>query len=776
MPGLHEGGVYEPRSNRCCTDILCLVLLLAVWIAMGTVTVLSVRREPDLLDRLRYPQDEYGQFCGKPGTATADLRFSLYPILDADFRNQASAAISLPFWEYYTLDLTSICVAECPDGVSLAAPVPVYGGEDYPTGDATRTEPGWDPTPPEFSYTFRTAELFYRCLPLSNRFDAPAKELCAVPDCAAAMGEASLGVAGCAEVVSRPEEVTTWELCPEGASAAACEAQQDFCSYSVRVETSQTFRPSGGDDETDTMTRKLASYVALTLRIWDSVVASYGVIIVLGIAFPILFGFVYALALYLFAGIMVWTLLALLILGMCTLSVILCIHAGWVVIPADVIAVFQTAVGIVASANATAAVTADAQALLVPMAVGSTSKDLYIVFAVLSIAATLLMLIWICLSWRAIRRTIAITHESSKVFSTLPALMVWPLVDLVFLIGFIIYGILGLGFVAYPPVWGGGTTTAALCILHVVGTLWSIQFVRACDYTTTAGAVSYWFCTTNAERAGCCGGAARCCQGLAAGCGLPRVLDAAWTVVSRHMGSLAFGSFIMTVVQIVRLVLYAIHTATKKTGAEDGSYLIKLLFRCAMCAVWCLEKSIEFITTYAYVHVAVDGTNFCTACKDTFCLIIKYPAQTAVNSLVKRLLCGVLLGLSTPFIAAAACFLYLDSRDDFTVHHSPLYSAVFVFLISWFVAAGIANVFEAILDTVFLCAFQDMDQNSPPLYLSDSMRKALGVDSADKEAGKSANYYVKTSERHQRAGNHGKVPAQADAEPPADAAPAGSAV
>lgn len=436
------------------------------------VTVLSVRREPDLLDRIRYPQDEYGQFCGKPGTATADLRFSLYPVLDEDFRRQASAAISLPFWEYYTLDLTSICVAECPQGVSLSAPVPVYGGEDYPIADRTRVEPGWDPNPPEFSYTFRTAELFYRCLPLTNRFEAPSRELCAVPNCTAAMAEPSLEVAGCAEVVSRPEEESTWEVCPEGASDAACEAQRAFCSYSVRVETSQTFRPSGGDDETDTMTRKLASYVALTLRIWDSVVASYPVVILLGVAFPILFGFVYAIALYLFAGLMVWTLLVLLMLGMIALSVVLCIHAGWVVIPADVIAVFESAVGIIVSDNATAAVTAEAQALLVPMAVGTTTKDMYVVFAVLSIAATVLMLIWICLSWRAIRRTIAITHESSKVFSTLPVLMFWPLVELVFLLGFIIYGIVGLGFVAYPPVWGGGDTTWALSVLHVVGTLW----------------------------------------------------------------------------------------------------------------------------------------------------------------------------------------------------------------------------------------------------------------------------------------------------------------
>lgn len=170
-----------------------------------------------------------------------------------------------------------------------------------------------------------------------------------------------------------------------------------------------------------------------------------------------------------------------------------------------------------------------------------------------------------------------------------------------------------------------------------------------------------------------------------------------------------------------------------------------MAFRCAMCALWCLEKSIEFVSYYAYVNIAIDGTCFCVACKDTFGLIIKYPAQTAVNNLVKRLLCGVLLGLSTPCIAAVATFLYLDGQEDFTEKHTPLYPAGTVFVLAFFVAGGISNVFEAILDTVYLCAFQDMDLNSPPIYLSDSMREALGVDAAEEEAGKSADYYKKAS-------------------------------
>ena len=70
----------------------------------------------------------------------------------------------------------------------------------------------------------------------------------------------------------------------------------------------------------------------------------------------------------------------------------------------------------------------------------------------------------------------------------------------------------------------------------------------------------------------------------------------------------------------------------------------------------------------------------------------------------KRLLCGVLLGLSTPFLASACCLLYLDSLDDFTASHSPLYSAAAVPLRVCFDAEpeGALWVFEAGMSVLFL--------------------------------------------------------------------------
>jgi len=759
-----KGGdaIYAKRSDRGCTDVLCLLLLLATWGAMISVTVMSVIKEPDIVNILRYPRDEYGQFCGQPGSATEDLPRALYPTLDADFASQVAEASSLPFWEYYKLKFTSLCVAECPDGLSLSeSALGVYGGADYPTGDAVKDDSSWNYTTPEFTYTFRTANLYGRCLPLGNTFAAPEQVLCVSPNCSYAMSALAINVTECAVIPSRADERETWEVCAEDTGSAVCDAQEKACEVAVRVETAQTFLPADGDETTDALTRKLAQYVALTLRMWDSIAASWRVVLALGVALPVALGFIYAVLLSLFAGVVIWSLLALLLGGMVLLSAILCVHAGWLDVPTDAYSTLEGALGAVASNDTAAMASAQAESLLVPA--GSLSKDWYVVFAVLSIAATLVMLLWFCASWRAIRRAVAITEEATKVFSTLPSLMIWPFVELGFQAAWLVYGVFGLAVISYPPVWGGGSTTTLLALAHVAGTLWAIQFIKACDYTTMAAAVAYWFVTTNVEKDGCCG-AAKCCRGWSSGLGFPKLLDAAWTVSTRHLGSLAFGSACIAICQLLRLVLYAVHAATKQTKA-DRNFLVRFLFKCAMCALWCLEKCVEFVSYYAYVHIAIDGTSFCVACRDTFGLIVKYPAQTAINSLVKRLLCGVLLGLSTPFLASACCFLYLDSLDDFTASHSPLYSAAAVFVIAWFVASGISNVFEAILDTVYLCAFQDMDQNSPPRYLSASMRSALGIDAASEEAGGSAEYFKKASDRHQQAG--GAVPvAREDGQPP----------
>lgn len=60
--------------------------------------------------------------------------------------------------------------------------------------------------------------------------------------------------------------------------------------------------------------------------------------------------------------------------------------------------------------------------------------------------------------------------------------------------------------------------------------------------------------------------------------------------------------------------------------------------RCSQCAVYCLQKTIEFISYFGYIFVATRGESFCKACASTFGFVIKNMAQTAVNNIVQSLL------------------------------------------------------------------------------------------------------------------------------------------
>ena len=47
--------------------------------------------KPELLWKLYYPVDSYGQFCGRPGSATEQLPVAFYADLDADIEAHALA-------------------------------------------------------------------------------------------------------------------------------------------------------------------------------------------------------------------------------------------------------------------------------------------------------------------------------------------------------------------------------------------------------------------------------------------------------------------------------------------------------------------------------------------------------------------------------------------------------------------------------------------------------------------------------------------------------------
>jgi len=151
------------------------------------------------------------------------------------------------------------------------------------------------------------------------------------------------------------------------------------------------------------------------------------------------------------------------------------------------------------------------------------------------------------------------------------------------------------------------------------------------------------------------------------------------------------------------------------------------VIKCVQCYMFCLEKTIQFVTYYGYIFVALDGSSFCKGCLDTFSLISNFPAQVTVNKAVSAIL-SLIITLSTFVGCGFLTFVVLERSSA----QWPIYPALLVCLTSYVIACAVGSALKCSIDSIFLCAFKDMTPG-PPKYMSDNLRAAFGIDSAEEE-------------------------------------------
>jgi hypothetical protein len=69
-----------------------------------------------------------------------------------------------------------------------------------------------------------------------------------------------------------------------------------------------------------------------------------------------------------------------------------------------------------------------------------------------------------------------------------------------------------------------------------------------------------------------------------------------------HLGSLAFGSLIVAIIQFAIAVLEYIKNKTDNAGAQK-SKIYKCIISCVECILYCILKCVEFINKHAYIQV-----------------------------------------------------------------------------------------------------------------------------------------------------------------------------
>uniref|UniRef100_A0A4W4GIJ3 Choline transporter-like protein n=1 Tax=Electrophorus electricus TaxID=8005 RepID=A0A4W4GIJ3_ELEEL len=321
------------------------------------------------------------------------------------------------------------------------------------------------------------------------------------------------------------------------------------------------------------------------------------------------------------------------------------------------------------------------------------------VLILLSVAEAVLLLTLIFLRTR-ILIAIALIRESSKAVSYMMTTLIYPLVSFVFLVvcvsywgitalylatsGAPVYNVVALNmsqsdcstvitgnqtcdplafnssmypscpsarcvFIKYNKDGLFQRNLFNLQIYNVFAFLWCVNFVIALGQCTLAGAFAsyYWAFHKPSDIPTC------------------PLASSFMRALRYHVGSLAFGALILTIVQIIRIILeYIDH---KCRAAQNCC--VRFILCCLKCCFWCLEKFIKFLNRNAYIMIAIYGKNFCVSAKN-----------------------AVVFG-------------------------------------AYLIAHGFFSVYNMCVDTLFLCFLEDLERNDgsaeKPYYMSKSLMKIL---------------------------------------------------
>eukprot|EP00064_Thunnus_orientalis_P003766 superscaffoldBa00000321_g3777 len=343
--------------------------------------------------------------------------------------------------------------------------------------------------------------------------------------------------------------------------------------------------------------------------------------------------------------------------------------------------------------------------------VGSDNVKALLVYAIGATIFTVILLLVMFFMRKRVALTISLFHVAGKVFIHLPLLALQPFWTFLCLMLFWVYWIAVLLFLgsAGTPVKNNSTGMVEYHVVgplqytvwyHAVGLIWISEFILAFQQMTIAGAVVTYYFTRNKSQ-------------------MPAtpILSAMARTFRYHLGTIAKGSFIITLVKIPRLILTYIHSQLK--GKENAC--ARCMLKACVCCLWCLEKCLAYLNQNAYIATAINSTNFCTSARDAFVILVENALRVAAINTVG----DFVLFLGKVLIVSCTAFagvLALNYQREYTVWVLPL---LIVCLFAFLVAHCFLSVFENVVDVLFLCFAVDSKYNDGSPGREYYMDKAL---------------------------------------------------
>lgn len=343
------------------------------------------------------------------------------------------------------------------------------------------------------------------------------------------------------------------------------------------------------------------------------------------------------------------------------------------------------------------------------------NADAVRVLAYITWAVTFVLILIVIFMRKRINLALGIMAEAGDAISAMPTIIFYPLITFASLVVLMVYWMYIALYLA--SAWkdkddvnfGGDASDEELqwaAVYHFFGLLWTLEFILAAGQVVLAGAIATYYFTRDKRN-------------------LPSspILGSFLRTIKFHLGTIAFGSLVLAIVQMIRAINAYLQEQAKRQGQ---SKIVQFCFSCISCCLKCVEVIVRFLNKNAYIMTAIYGYSFCKASKESFQLLFRNMARVLAVSMVG----DFLMFLGKLFIVAICGLIGVAI---FTGIDEDLYSwaipALLVVILSYAIASGFMSVYDMAISTILLCFCEDVERHGTTKgqepFMSERLRQII---------------------------------------------------
>merc|ERR1712086_183338 len=174
-----------------------------------------------------------------------------------------------------------------------------------------------------------------------------------------------------------------------------------------------------------------------------------------------------------------------------------------------------------------------------------------------------------------------------------------------------------------------------------------------------------------------------------------------------NFGSLCFGSLILAIIWIIRIIFEYINRQLEEAKGESA--ILKCVVNCTRCCLDCFHRFMKFLNENAYIQVALTGESFCTSAMAAFVLALKNMSTFVIMNGIGSLI--FFLGKMTiSIINTGIGYLLITHVESFKEDiDNPIPILAIIFLISLMMASVFMNLYDSTSLAVLQCLYADVD-------------------------------------------------------------------